>query len=130
MPGQQARARERGSATIQVVLTMPLLGLLVFGIVQFALYFHALQIAQTAADEGVTAARVEGASDTDGRDRSDAFLAAMAGGALHDEQVVVQRDARSVRVDVTGTAEQVVPLLRLGIEASATAPIEQVGARR
>jgi Flp pilus assembly protein TadG len=129
MTEQQARARDRGSATIQTVLTMPLLGLLVFGIIQFALYFHALQIAQTAANEGVNAARIEGASDSDGRDRSSAFLAAMAGGALHDEHVAVRRDTQSVRVSITGTAEQVVPLLQLAVRASATAPIEQAGAR-
>ena len=74
-------------------------------------------------------ARVEGASDSDGQARSSAFLAVMAGGALHDERVAVQRDARSVRVSVTGAAEQVVPLLRFAVQASATAPIEQAGVR-
>lgn len=128
MRGQRARLRrDEGSATVQAVLTVPLLGLLVFGIVQFTLYFHALQIAQTAADEGLDSARVKGATDDDGRARSQAFLQAMAGGALFDEHVELSRTSREVRVQVTGTTEQVVPFLHLAVTASAVGPIEQAG---
>jgi Flp pilus assembly protein TadG len=124
-----ARRHDEGSATVQAVLTVPLLGLLVFTIVQFALYFHALQIAQTAANQGLDAARVAGATDSAGQARSDAYLAALAGGVLHDGQARVRRTAGRVEVHVTGTAEQVVPFLRLPIGVTATGPVEQVGTR-
>lgn len=128
MSDQQARPpRDAGSATVQAALTMPLLGLLVFAVVQFALYFHALQIAQTAADEGLDSARISGASDADGQARAAAFLQAMAGGALHGESVQVSRTSHDVTVQVSGTAEQVVPFVHLGVEASAVGPIEQTG---
>lgn len=120
---------DEGSTTVQTVLTVPLLGLLIFTIVQFALFFHALQIAQTAANQGLDAARVAGATDAQGQARSDTYLAALAGGVLHDGRTRVQRTAREVRVEVTGTAEQVVPFLHLAIAATSAGPIEQVGTR-
>ena len=121
--------RDDGTATIQAVLTVPLLGLLVFTFVQFALFFHASQIAQSAADQGLDAARAAGATDAAGQARSDAYLAALGGGTLHDARSRIRRTPDQVQVTVTGAAEQIVPFLRLAINATASGPVEQVGAR-
>src|SRR5690606_8607282 len=81
------RWRDRGAAPIELAIVWPAILLLVFGAVQVATYFTARTVALSAAQVGVTAARGYDATDADGRDRAEAFLA-QAGDWLVDWQVI------------------------------------------
>ncbi len=108
-------------------MATPLLLLLISLIVQYAMYEHATQVAQSAAQEAVTAARVQGGSGTAGQTQGEHVIRTLGAGLLIDPGVAVQRTATQARVEVTGYAEQIVPFLRLSVDAVASAPVEPSG---
>jgi Flp pilus assembly protein TadG len=115
---------ERGSVAAQVVIAIPLLVLLVLLIVQFALAAYAEHIAQGAADQALDTSRTMGGTDADGQTQAQAVLAQLATGPLTHPIVSVTRDATTVTVTITGTAETLVPGFTLRVHAEASGPIE------
>ena len=116
---------ERGSATTEVVLLTPVLMFLVMAIVQFGLWFHAQHVAQAAADQGVRAARSNGSTAEEGRQRAEDFLDSAAPTLIADPIVVAGREGDLASVTVDGTATALVPGLSLTVHAEATSPVER-----
>ena len=116
---------ERGSATTEVVLLTPVLMFLVMAIIQFGLWFHAQHVAQAAADQGVRAARSNGSTAEEGRQRAEDFLDAAAPTLIADPIVVAGREGDLASVTVDGTATALVPGLSLTVHAEATSPVER-----
>jgi Flp pilus assembly protein TadG len=58
-----ARRAERGAATLELVVLFPVLLLIIFGVIQGALYYHGRNVALAAAEQGVRAGRTDGAGD-------------------------------------------------------------------
>jgi Flp pilus assembly protein TadG len=116
-----------GSATVQTVFAIPVIGLLIFGTFAFVLYFHAEQIAHLAASQGLEVARVQGGTQAAGQAVAEHYLAEFDRSSLHDGRVTVQRGTREVRVQVSGYAEQIVPFLNLPVHVNVTAPAETMG---
>lgn len=56
---------ERGAAAVEFAIVLPLLVLLVFGIIQFSIYFNRLQGLQAAAREGARVAALPQSSQSD-----------------------------------------------------------------
>ena len=54
---------DRGAATLELVVLFPVLLLLIFGVIQGALFFHGRNVALAAAEQGVRAGRVDGQGD-------------------------------------------------------------------
>ncbi len=117
--------RDRGSVAAQVVIAIPLLVMLVLLIVQFALAAYAGHIAQGAAEQALDTARTLGGTDADGQTEAQAVLAQLATGPLTHPRVSVTRDATTVTVTITGTAENLIPGLTLRVHAEAAGPIEE-----
>jgi hypothetical protein len=117
-----ARPGAAGGTTAELVVATPLLLLLV---VQFALWQHGAHVATAAAQEGARAARMEGGSAAAGRAEAADFLATLAPTLVRDPRVTARRDLATARVEVRGTAEAVVPWLRLPIRAAVEAPVER-----
>ncbi|MGD9754286.1 MAG: TadE/TadG family type IV pilus assembly protein [Acidimicrobiia bacterium] len=116
---------ERGDATVEAVLAVPVLLLLVLLVIQFGLYYHAAHSAEAAAQEGARAARVEGASAADGEDRARTFMADAAPTLVHDVTITASRDADNARVEVRGIVHAIVPGLDLTVRADAESPVER-----
>ena len=116
---------ERGDATVEAVLAVPVLLLLILLVIQFGLYYHASHTAEAAAQEGVRVARAEGASATDGQRRAEDFMADAAPTLVDDVTVIATREADVARVDVRGTVHSIVPGLNLTIHAEAQSPVER-----
>jgi Flp pilus assembly protein TadG len=117
---------ERGSATVELAVAMPVVMLLLMLIVQAALYFHTRAVATTAAHKGLDAARVEEGAADDARTATETFLDRNASG-LENQTVTVARSGDNAQVSVSG---QVVSLV-FGVDlfplrVTARAPIEQV----
>lgn len=117
--------RERGAASIQTVLTYPIVLLLIFGMVQGVLYFHAQNTAQSVANGAVQVARVEGGSTAAGQAEAASRLA-RGGDAFATVDVRVTRGQETATATVVGLAPSIVPGFRgLRIEQSATGPVER-----
>lgn len=123
---QNRRLRgRRGDATVEAVLATPVLLLLVLLIIQFGLYYHAAHTAEAAAQEGVRAARVEGASAADGESMATAFMADAAPTLVHDVTVRATRDTETARIEVHGTVRAILPGLNLSVHGGAESPVER-----
>ncbi|MEU7474342.1 TadE family protein [Lentzea sp. NPDC042327] len=122
---------DRGSATAQAVIVLPVAFLAFFAIVQFAMWSHATHIAQAAASHGLAAARAHNGSSAEGTAGARGVLADLGTGPLRDVDVLCERSSETALVQVLGTAKQVVPFLHLRVHAEAAGPVERfVGPRR
>ena len=119
------RRDQRGDATIEAVLAVPVLLLLITLVIQFGLYYHAAHTAEAAAQEGARAARVEGAVAADGQQRAEDFMADAAPTLVHNVTITATRDSETAHIEVRGTVHSIVPGLTLTIHADANSPVER-----
>ena len=119
------RCRGEAGATTELVLVTPVLMFAIFLIIQFALYFHASQVAGGAAADGLAVARVETGTAADGQARAEAILDSLASTLMTDRAVTASRTADTARVQVTGRSVSIVPGFSLAIKASAEGPVER-----
>jgi len=114
---------ERGSASAELVVATPLLLLLILAVIQFALWQHAMHVADAAAQQGLAAARVENGTEATGQTEADAVLRQL--GVLSDPHVAANRTVDTTTVAVTGEAPSVLPFFRLPVRAVASGPSER-----
>ena len=122
---RRRHSHQDGSATVEVVLATPLLLLVLLAIVQFALWQHAVHVADAAAQEGARAARLQGGTATVGAARTREFLAQLSPTILVHPQVSVRRNANTARVEVTGQALMLLPGLHLPVRVVAQGTVER-----
>jgi Flp pilus assembly protein TadG len=116
------RTIERGSATLETVILWPAVFLLIFGMLHGGLWFHARNLALTAAQEGARAASVNDGAGGD--DRARQFLASID--AMVDVHAITQAaDRDSVTVTVSGSSATLIPGWRVDVTQSSTAPIKR-----
>ena len=123
--GSSTGWRERGSASIQMVVLLPALFTVLFLGVQSAILYQARSIALAAADEGARRAAQESATLGDGLAAATEFLAA-AGSSLTGSSVSGTRSITEARVVVTARTTSLVPGWTPSITQSATRPVERV----
>jgi hypothetical protein len=109
----------------ELAIATPLLLLMLLTIVQFALWSHATHVAQAAAAQGLSAARVESGTATAGANRTRQLLRALGDGPLVNTTVDATRTSEQTTVDVHGAATSVIPFLHLPVHAEATGPTER-----
>ena len=119
------RQGQRGDATVELVLATPLLLLLVFGTIQFALWQHAQHIAAAAAQEAARTARIDQGTAEAGQTRGETFLAELAPGSLTGTTVTVTRSLDEVQVNIHGHTTAGLFDLTLPVHAQVTAPVER-----
>lgn len=118
------RRAERGSATLETVVLWPAAFLLIFGIVHAGIWFHARNVALSAAREGAHAASMDGG--TGGAARAADFLATTTDGTVMRVGDIHETiGADTVTVIVTGSSTTLVPGWRVDVRQSATAPIRR-----
>ena len=115
---------ERGDATTEVVIAVPMLILFILATMQFVLWGHAGAVAKAAAVEGARAARIDGGGPDQGRQTALDFLAQTAATQVLDPVVTVNADAERARAEVTGRVPQLVPFLQLHVRAVSEGPRE------
>lgn len=109
---------EAGSTVVEAVVLIPMAMLVVLFAVQMCIWAHAATLAENAATEGEIAATVAGGSDTAGVSRSEALLGATAAHIVVDPKVDVTRlPGEMVQIQVTGSAESIIPGLRFPVSA-------------
>lgn len=118
--------RARGSATVEIAMLFAVFLLLVFSGVQAAEWYHVRSVCLAAANAGVRAGRVAGATPAAGLTAAEDFLTRVGGGAADPAVSTVGSTATVVSVHVTATAPRVLPIpgLSFRVAQSAQAPRE------
>lgn len=109
--------------TSQVAIVFPALLFWIMLIVQYGLWYHAKQVADTAAAEAIDAAQTPSGTAQDGEAAARSFLA--SSGNLQGVTIDVHRDAATVVVEVRGDAPQLVPGISWSVTSRAEAPVER-----
>ncbi|MBJ7596340.1 MAG: pilus assembly protein [Candidatus Dormibacteraeota bacterium] len=104
---------------------MPVLMLLITASVQFAVYEHAVNVAVDAAQRGLQAARVQGGSNVAGQTAAINDAAQLGSSILVSPTVTVTRIGNSIRVQVHGNADAVMPGITLQVVGVAAGPVDQ-----
>ena len=125
--------RERGVTALELAVLAPSLLLLIFLIIQLALFLYGRSVALQTAREGLSQLRLaQTRSAYDGLqptvdDDMTRFASSVGGGMLVATDASSSYDDRagSVTVSVTGETLSLVPGLHLHVTQQATAPIER-----
>jgi Flp pilus assembly protein TadG len=106
------------------MIIFPAVMLLILTIIQAGLWWHARNVALAAAQQGVEAARGREATLSQGTAETRSFLD-RAGGSLSGVSVTGTTGA-TVRIEVTGTVDTIVPGLKLPVDQHAEAAKERL----
>lgn len=115
---------DSGFSALEMVVIFPVTLLIVFGIIQFGIWYHANDIAQAAAQQAVRAASAYNGTQAEGTKEAGQVLTENANGLIIHTQVACSRGPAEATVTVTGDALQVIPFIPLPVKATATAPVE------
>lgn len=125
--GAPPRARDCGSASLQIVVLMPALFLMMFVGMQAALIYHGRTVAIAAAQEGARALATPTATLEAGRTAAQEFVDAAGGtDVLREVTVTVTRDPTTATVVVTGTTLSVVPGWVPHLIQQVSVPVERI----
>ena len=123
---QVALGCERGSASIQMVILMPVMFAVMFLGLQAALIYHARTLAIASAQEGARAAGAENGTAAAGISTARDYLTATAGDALTATAVTGERTTTTATITVRGVALSVLPGWRPGIAQSSSVTVERI----
>lgn len=102
--------RARASGLVEFAVALPVLLLLVLGIAQFGLWYHAQSVVLAATREGAHAAALEGAAPEDGVAAARRLVAAGLGRLADGVRVDAAADAEVAVVAAEGVLPPIVPL--------------------
>lgn len=102
---------EAGQSLVEFALVAPVLLLVLFGAVQFALIVHARNVVTTAAQEGARFAAADGRTPGEGAARAEEVLSAGLGGGADGFSVTVDGGDEVITVRTEGRYRLILPLL-------------------
>jgi len=94
------------------------------GVVQFALFEHATEIADAVAQQGLAVGRLQGETAAGGIAEAHSVLAQLGGSLLTNANVQATRTNATTTVTVTGRVESVVGIWSLPVRGVASGPTE------
>ena len=127
-PSSSSR-RQRGSASIELVILLPALFMVMLLGMQAALFYHARTVAIAAAQQGARAAGTEQGRETDGVNAANDFITEAGGDdVLTETSTTASRTLTTATVTVTGFSLSVIPGWKVRITQSASVPVERLTA--
>ena len=117
--------RERGSATIQMVVLMPALFTLMFLGVQAAVLYQGRTITLAAAQEGARVSAADDGTNAAGVAAASDFVASTSAG-LKNTSVSGNRTATTATITVTTHTVSLIPFVSPKITQSASMPVERL----
>ena len=110
----RAALDERGTATLELAIVAPVLMLLILGVLQFGLWYHAQHVVQTAAVEAARSAAAKDAVDGDAEALGSEVVRAGLGSMASSPIVDIQVGPDAVSARVTASMKGLLPLPGLG----------------
>jgi Flp pilus assembly protein TadG len=120
--GKGDRRAERGQAMVELALVLPVLLVILIGVVQFALVYHAKDVATTAAQEGARLAAADGRTPAEGAARARDVLQSGLGHTGSEFRVTAQDTGETVVVQAKGDYPLIIPWV-----TGRSIPIEAAG---
>lgn len=127
-----ARARHRGrgqtgAATVELTIIFPVILLLIFGIVQTTVWYHARTLAMLAAQDGLRVAQALDGTAADGHAQAVEALARNgASGFLTGPTVTATRTSTTATITITARSVALLPGTGLPITQHADGPVERI----
>ena len=115
---------DRGNASVEAVIIVPIIVLLTLLVVQFVLVWHGRHVAQAAAQSAARSAAAYQADPAAGQAGGNQYLAEVAPNLLPGHAVTVTRDADTVTVTVSAHVLTVIPFASFDVQEKATAAQE------
>jgi Flp pilus assembly protein TadG len=116
--------RDDGYSVLEAAIVVPVMFLLVMIIVQAAIVWHARNVTEAAAQEGLRTTEAYQATAAAGHADTITYLAQVAPHALPDPQVSVTRTATTATVRVTARVASVIPFGHVTVTETASGPVE------
>ncbi len=116
--------RDRGAVSLEMLIVFPVVLLIILLVVHVGLWWHARNVAMSAAQLGVESARVRGASAGTGTAEAREFLS-RAGSSISGTSVSGSKGA-TVTIRVTGYVDTMIPGLKLKIDQHADTAAERI----
>jgi Flp pilus assembly protein TadG len=123
---------DRGSSAIEFLFLTPVMFLMIFGAVQYAMYSFAEHVAKAAAQAGARTARAEADVDPAGweesaRQKAYDYIDQLGPGLFTSRPEVdpSQPGPFTVRVDVEGDVPSILPGVDLTVHAASEGPVER-----
>jgi Flp pilus assembly protein TadG len=101
---------ERGSVAVELAIVAPALMLLVLGVLQFGLWYHAQNVVETAALEGARVAAAEDGSPGAGESRALEVVREGLGQAPKEQGATAFIGQKTARVQVTAQLSGLLPI--------------------
>ncbi|MFN2593749.1 MAG: TadE family protein [Actinomycetota bacterium] len=101
---------ERGAATLELAIVAPTLMVLILGVLQFGLWYHAQHVVQTAALEAARSASAENGTVSDAKDRGTQVVSAALGRMTEAPSVEIQMSLEVVTARVTTSMRGLLPI--------------------
>lgn len=127
-----ARSDDRGVSAIELSIVAPVIVLLIFSTVQFALWLYGRNVALQSAREGVSRLRLADDSDPAGSEdraerETESFAREVGRESLLDAKAdaTYNADTGRVRVTVTGHVVSLVPSFTMNVTRTATGEVER-----
>jgi Flp pilus assembly protein TadG len=119
------RRGEEGFAALEAVIVIPVVIILTMLVLQYVLLWHARNLAQAAAQDGVRVARSYQATSGEGQAAASSYLDAAAGRMLTSRTISTSRSPTVVTVRVHARVIAIVPFGTYTVTESASGPVEQ-----
>jgi len=123
-PAPAKADRDGGFSTLEAVIVIPLVVILTMITVQFVLMWHARNIAEAAARNGLRVARGYQATGAGGQLAACEYLDTVAGHLLTRRSCTASRTSSGVIITVQATVMSVVPFGKFGVTETSTGPVE------
>lgn len=115
---------------VELALALPALLMILVAVVQFALVYHARDVATTAAQEGARLAAGEGRTPVEGADRAQDVLESGLGRTGSEFSVTAQDTGETIIVQTDGDYPLIIPWVTgRSIPIEATAEVRKEGFR-
>ncbi len=112
LPRPRHRREDDGVATLELTVLFPVVLLILFGVIQGALFFHGRNVAMAAAEQSVRAARADGQTNRAGTAADQARQFLTDTGELDNLtglSITPDVDAETVRVTVSARTVSLLP---------------------
>lgn len=116
--------RDAGYSVLEATIVLPVVFALLMFVVQWAIVWHARNVAEAAAREGLRTTESYTATADDGRADTLHYLAQVAPHALPDPQVTVTRTTGTATVHVHAPVMTLVPFGHFTVDETVTGPVE------